>query len=287
MKQLARKYIWWNNIDADIEKIASECEICKIQNQSPNREFESWPKPTNPWEREHVDFAGPIFGRMWLICVDAFSQFPYISTMHNITIEDTISALSAIFAIEGIPNTLVSDNGPQLCSQKFEQFCNCIGIRHITTTPFHPASNGLAERFVRTFKTSVQKNIDDNMCVQDAVLKFISTYRFMPNCEGKSPAELLHNRPVRTIWTQLFDSTNQKFQKSTRYNKFQINDPVYVRNYGKGKKWIPGVILAKVGNVIFIVKIEKGNIRRHINQMKHRSIPTINPDYNIVIIITG
>lgn len=279
MKQLARQNVWWNNIDADITKISSGCEICKVHNQAPARIYESWPCSSKPWDRVHIDFAGPIFNSMWLICVDAFSQFPYVSSMKNTTTEDTISALSAIFSIEGIPNTIVSDNGPQLSSEKFKQFCTKLGISHITTTPFHPASNGLAERFVRTFKTSVRKNIEENMPIKDAVHKFLSTYRFMPTDEGKSPAELMRGRPIRTIWSQMLQPPKQPLQNSLSSTKYQINDNVFVRNYGKGKKWIPGNIKAKIGKVIFIVSTGIGTCRRHVNQMKPRSFPVIDLDH--------
>lgn len=198
--------------------------------------------------------------------------------MSKTTTEDTISALSAIFSIEGIPNTIVSDNGPQLTSENFDQFCNNLGITHVTTTPFHPASNGLAERFVRTFKTSVRKNIDDGMSIKNAVHKFLSTYRFMPNLEGTSPAELMRGRPVRTIWSQLLEPSKKIHRKSSNSTKYQVNDNVYVRNYGKGRKWIPGIIQTKVGNVIFITSTKNGVCRRHVNQMKPRNSPTINPD---------
>lgn len=104
------------------------------------------------------------------------------------------------FSIEGILNTIFSDNGSQLTSEKF---CSKFVTQHITTTPLHPASNGLADRFVRTFKTAVQKNIEDNMPVKDAVRKFLTTYLFIPSAEGKSPVELLRVRPVKTIWSQL------------------------------------------------------------------------------------
>ena len=117
MKQLARQYIWWINIDDDITKVVSDCEISKIQNQVLAKEYESWPKSTKPWERVYVDFAGHLFNDMWLICVNSFSQFSYVSSMRN------ISALSAIFSTEVIPNTIVIDNGPQRSSEKFKQLC--------------------------------------------------------------------------------------------------------------------------------------------------------------------
>ncbi|XP_037931459.1 uncharacterized protein K02A2.6-like [Teleopsis dalmanni] len=156
MKQLARRYCWWPGIDKNIETLASSCNICKRTSASPPKEFSSWPEAIRPWQRVHIDFAGPVFNQhMWLVCVDAFSQYPYIVQLSNTTSTDTVKALTSIFAIEGLPETLVSDNGPQLTSSQFKEFCLKNGIQHVTTAPFRPASNGLAERFVRTFKTSV------------------------------------------------------------------------------------------------------------------------------------
>nr|XP_041632159.1 uncharacterized protein K02A2.6-like [Drosophila kikkawai] len=163
MKQLARQHVWWPTIDDDIKNIAQSCDICKCNNPAPPREFQSWPAATAAWERIHVDFTGPIFDNMWLICVDAYSQFPFVVQMSSTTTDNTIAALSSIFAIEGYPKTLVSDNGPQLTADAFKEFCKLHGVKHITTAPFHPASNGLAERFVQTFKYSVKKNLQDGI----------------------------------------------------------------------------------------------------------------------------
>ncbi|XP_053968616.1 uncharacterized protein K02A2.6-like [Anastrepha ludens] len=106
IKQLARQHVWWVDIDNDIAKLAAKCDICKAVSPGPAREYEGWPEPNHPWERVHVDFAGPFFYSMWLICVDAFSQFPFIAQLTTTTTADTISALAAIFATEGIPKTL-------------------------------------------------------------------------------------------------------------------------------------------------------------------------------------
>ncbi|KAL7724906.1 hypothetical protein ACLKA6_020042 [Drosophila palustris] len=184
MKQLVRQHVWWPGIDEDIAQMAKGCSICKVVNPAPVKEFLSWPKPTSAWERIHIDFAGPIIDSMWLICVDAYSQFPFITQMTSTTTANTIAALTSIFAIEGYPKTLVSDNGPQLTAKSFQEFCKQHGINHITTAPFHPASKGLAERFVQTFKTSVSKNIKEGYSVKTAVTKYLSSYRFTPNAEG-------------------------------------------------------------------------------------------------------
>ncbi|XP_037942535.1 uncharacterized protein K02A2.6-like [Teleopsis dalmanni] len=244
MKQLARQHCWWHQIDDDIEKLAAQCNICQIAGTNPNQQYHEWPKPERPWQRVHIDFAGPVFNSMWLIVVDAFSQFPFVVQLKTTTSMDAIAALSTIFSLEGLPETIV--------------------------TPFHPASNGLAERFVRTFKTSVKKNVDDGLSLTLALVKYLATYRAIPNAEGKSPAELLHGRTPRILLALLSASINN--DKTVKCStKFLPNEKVYVRHYGRGPKWVEAVVEKNLGNMVSYVKTSNGYVRRHQNQMKCRS----------------
>lgn len=271
MKRLARQHCWWGAMDKDIEEIAAKCEICKVHGASPTQEFSNWPDAIRPWQRVHIDFAGPIFGGMWLICVDAYSQYPFVCQMTSTTSSATISLLSVIFSMEGLPETLVSDNGPQLTAEEFKQFCSSNGIQHLTTAPFHPASNGLAERFVRTFKTSVAKNIDCGLSVKNAVLKYLSTYRSMPNSEGKSPSELLHGRKIRTLLTQLPSQPEQQVREKVNNGaRYKVGEAVFLRNYGRGPKWIKGNIEKIIGNMVYIIKTKFRKCKRHQNQLQPR-----------------
>ncbi|XP_036318833.1 uncharacterized protein K02A2.6-like [Rhagoletis pomonella] len=272
MRQLARQRVWWVDIDKDIATVADKRDVCKIVNPTLAKEYVSWPDPKHPWERVHIDFAGPVFNPMWLICVDAFSKFPYISLMTTTTTAATISALATIFTIEGIPKTLASDNGPQLTSEEFNVFCTHQGIKHITSAPFHPASNGLAERFVITFKTAVKKNIGDGLQLHVAVRKYLSTYRFMPNDEGKSPAELLHGRPVRTLLSQVFESPKARLNPPAPNSpKFIVNQTVFARNYAREEKWLKAVIVRQLANTVYVVNTAVGYLKRHANQLKPRN----------------
>jgi len=74
-----------------------------------------------------------------------------------------------------------------------KEFCLQHGINHLTTAPFHPASNGLAERFVQTFKTSVGKNLKDGYSVKTAVTKYLSSYCFTPHRYIRIYVALLEN----------------------------------------------------------------------------------------------
>ena len=75
-----------------------------------------WKKPSNPWERIHIDFAGPFKGHVWLILVDAFTKWPDVIEMSSTSSERTIEILRSLFTRYGIPRILVSDNGTQFTS---------------------------------------------------------------------------------------------------------------------------------------------------------------------------
>ena len=67
-------------------------------------------------------FAGPFQGAMFLIEVDAYSKWPEAIVMKSTTVEHTMDALRTVFARCGLPEQLVSDNGPQFTSEAFAIF---------------------------------------------------------------------------------------------------------------------------------------------------------------------
>ena len=78
--------------------------------------------------------------------------------MSSTTAEETINALRTVFAIHGLPEELVTDNGAQFTAQEFKDFLRSNKIKHILSAPYHPASNGEAERAVKTFKQSIDES---------------------------------------------------------------------------------------------------------------------------------
>ena len=87
-----------------------------------------------------------------LVIVDAHSKWPEVVLMSSSTSQATIRALRQLFATYGLPQQLVSDNGPQFSSVEFATFLTRNGVKHIRSSPYHPSTNGLAERFVHTLK---------------------------------------------------------------------------------------------------------------------------------------
>ncbi|KAJ8375474.1 hypothetical protein SKAU_G00060540 [Synaphobranchus kaupii] len=114
MKALARSYVWWPGIDQQIEQLAMHCSGCqRVQNEPTIAPLHSWEWPASPWQRIHIDFAGPFMGTTFLVVVDACSKWPEVFTMNSTTTSHTIDVLRSLFARTGVPEQLVTDNGPQ------------------------------------------------------------------------------------------------------------------------------------------------------------------------------
>lgn len=100
-----------------------------------------------------------------------------------------------------MPHTgcLSSYNGPQFTANEFSDFMKANGVKHIRTAPYHPASNGEAERFVQTFKHSLKAGKNDSGTLHQKLTRFLLTYRSTPHSTtGVSPAELFLKHQLRT-----------------------------------------------------------------------------------------
>ena len=198
MKGIARSVVWWPGIDADIEKKVKNCIECQVNQKSPApAPLHMWEWPTRPWNRLHIDYAGPFMGKMFLVVVDAYSKWLDVQVVSSATSQNTITVLRSLFATHGLPELIVSDNGTVFTSEQFRDFLKKNGIRHITSAPYHPSTNGLAERAVQTFKMSMKKSKPGDITTQLA--RFLFHYRTTPHSTtGVTPAELLMGRPLRT-----------------------------------------------------------------------------------------
>ncbi len=92
----------------------------------------------------------------FIIVVDAHSEFPFVVPVPDQSSKTTVEALWAIMSSFGLPEQIVSDNGGAYISEEFERFCKVQGIKHIRSSAYHAATNGKAERFVRTFKAALK-----------------------------------------------------------------------------------------------------------------------------------
>ena len=157
MRTLARVFLWWPHLDSDIEAIVKGCSQCQSNCPIPTATpIKPWKWLSRPWLRVHLDFAGQILGHMFLIVIDAYSKWIEVRIM-NSTTSAIITALRGAFAEFGLPSLIVTDNARNFTSAEFESFLSRNGIKHLPSPPYHPSSNGLAERAVQSFKQSLLK----------------------------------------------------------------------------------------------------------------------------------
>ena len=192
MKAVARSYMWWPGLDKNIETLAKACVPCQVVKKSPAvAPLHPWAWPEKPWQRVHLDFAGPFQGSMFLIAVDAHSKWPEVHPMVSTTATKTVDLLRSLFAAYGLPEQVVTDNGPQFIAEEFATFMRTNGIRHIRTAPYHPSSNGQAERFVQSFKQAIKASQDSKLPLCHRLSDFLLTYRSTPHATtGAAPASL-------------------------------------------------------------------------------------------------
>ena len=120
------------HLEKDIEDEACSCTSCQaVKNAPPAAPLHLWLWPSKQWQCIHVDFAGPIKGKSYLLLVDAHSKWPEIVEKSSTTAQKTIAELRNIFATHGLPQQLVSDNGPQFVSDEFATFMKSNGVKHI------------------------------------------------------------------------------------------------------------------------------------------------------------
>ena len=201
MIALARSKIWFPGIDRMITEIAEGCNTCAIFGKNPPKApLHPWEIPEKVWQRLHIDFCETSPNDKYLVVIDAKSKWPEVIYMRNVTTTSkTIQKLNELFATHGIPEQIVSDNGPQFASKEFANYCKEMNIQQTLTAPYHPNSNGEAERFVQTFKDHLYKSTKEGKSKEKATVELLFHYRAtLHPATGLSPAEMLMGRKLRT-----------------------------------------------------------------------------------------
>ena len=166
MKGLARSRVWWPGIDKDIERTFAQCVQCSQHSKDPPKSPPSvWDFPSKPWQRLHIDYAGPFYGSMWLVLIDAFSKYGGVERVKSADGFSTIRKLTEVFSLFGNLEQIVSDNGTPFTAHEFGAFCISNGIRHIRSAPYHPSTNGEAERFVQVFNKALRPQVGNKIDV--------------------------------------------------------------------------------------------------------------------------
>ena len=293
MKALARGYVWWPNLDKQIEERVSNCGMCQANQRNPARApIHPWERAVRPWQRIHIDHAGPIAGKTYLILVDTFSKWMDAARVASTSAAETMKMLRKNFATHGLPEILVSDNGSGFVSEEFKTFLKRNSIKHVTTAPYHPSSNGAVERYVQTFKNMLNKMNKGNL--EEQLDRCLFQYRITPHpSTGVSPAEKLMKRQLRSALDAMHPRFVNKEKELThgKLREFKVGDRVLTRGYGEDK-WLMGAVMERLGNTNYIVEVGGMRLHRHVDQIIATTEPTEtsidvdippNPQENLVV----
>lgn len=188
-RERARQSVWWPGLSNQLKELVLNCRTCLKERLNPKEPLMPTQFPDRPWQRLGADLF-MLGTKTYLLVVDYYSRYVEIAQLSPSRSTDVIVHMKSIFARHGVPETLITDNGPQFSGHSFASFAASYGFVHVTSSPKFPQSNGEAERAVKTIKALFKKADDPYLA--------LLAYRATPLQNGYSPAQLLMGRRLRT-----------------------------------------------------------------------------------------
>ena len=130
----AKESLFWPDISRDIKELRANCATCmQVSKQQSKETLFPHSVPIFPWQKLGCDLFD-YQGAQYLLVADYYSKYSILRKLNSTTSAAIINHLKSIFAEHGIPESLVTNNGPQYSSPEFAALCNHWGINHITSS---------------------------------------------------------------------------------------------------------------------------------------------------------
>lgn len=287
-KLRARESIFWPNINSQLDNYISNCQACLTYRKQNSKEpLINHEIPEVPWNKVGADIFH-FRNKSFIIIVDYFSKFVEMEELNSLKSKEVIEKLKRIFVRHGIPQTVMTDNGPEFSSTDFRNFSYEWNFIHRTSSPGYAQSNGQVERTIQTIKNLMKKTDYDGSEFNLAYLEYLNT----PICTKiPSPAELLYSRKLRTKLPRLpkvfKPKLNMNIQSKLKARQLcqkqyfdigsrhlellKIGKKVKVRN---NNRWEPGVVQDVVDSRSYLIKMQSGRLLRR--NRKHIIIDSLN-----------
>ena len=192
VQENAKQHMYWTGINADIEDYTKQCRECIKRSQVAKEPLQPHDIPEGPWRKLSIDYFA-FDGNSYVLICDYFSKFPFLYRAKT-SFWSFRDCLIDLFSIEGYLDEIVSDKGPPFQSKEFAKFLSGLGIKHTTSSPGYPRSNGFIERHIQMVKNMLSKS--SNTQSFQEVLADLRTTRIGMGLP--SPAEILHGRNLTT-----------------------------------------------------------------------------------------
>lgn len=207
-KKTVRKlttHFWWPGLSRDVAAWCRECAACQRGNNSKRAKAPLMPLPAvdQPWRRVAIDIVGPLershTGNKYILTIMDFStRYPEAVPLKKTDADTVADALCQTFSRFGLPDELLSDRGSNFLSKVVTALLDMLKIVHLRTSPYHPQSNGMLERFHGTLKAMIRKTCPEPKEWDKWLPYLLFAYREAPHtATGFSPFELLFGRDVR------------------------------------------------------------------------------------------
>ena len=191
-----RQRVWWPGLTKDASLFLERCSVCwRRRSNGPQALLPT--EIVGVWEKVAVDLV-TIEGHTLLSMIDYGSRFPILRPLRSTTSSGIIDDLEDIFALFGLPSTLVSDNGPQFVSEHTSAFLSRLGISHTKSSPRYARSNGMVERLHRLVKERMSA-LKPHLPFRHRLNQVLFDIRNSPHrMLGTSPSEALFTHPLCT-----------------------------------------------------------------------------------------
>ncbi|XP_022178138.1 uncharacterized protein K02A2.6-like [Myzus persicae] len=259
-------HVYWPSIDEDIFKLTKHCHRCIAINRAPCKAHVScWKVPTEPWERIHIDYAGPFMKRLFLLVIDEYSMWPEVFILKSSSASNVIEKLQLLFSRFGQPKVLISDNVMPFMKEEFQTFLKSSGIEHFTSIPNNAESYKKVERLVFSLKRALIELKGHVGCVQNKLNTILFTWRRSQTISTvKSPAQLFLGRELRSN-LDLLKPTVDKVSKITL--KEEDPNPSQLFHYGQKvavRYGLNGYILnADSSDYLTLIKVNGEEVIHH------------------------
>ena len=203
---MARFY--WPGIRAEVRRWCASCPECQLVNPPaiPRAPLRPLPLVEVPFDRVGMDIIGPLERsaqgyRFVLVLIDYATRYPEAIPLRNISVRSVAQALFHVISRVGIPKEILTDQGTNFMSRTIKELYGLLKVKAIRTSVYHPATDGLCERFNRTLKSMIRKFVlEDARNWHQWLDPLLFAVREVPQAStGFSPFELLYGRRPRGV----------------------------------------------------------------------------------------
>ena len=315
--QRVLRRFYWPSLYRDVKRYCQTCEECQLCSKQKGRKapMVSLPIMGEPFERIAMDVVGPLTktkrGNWYILVVcDYATRYPEAIPLKKFTAPVVAEHLVELMSRHGIPREILTDQGTNFTAALLQELYKMLGVKAIKTTPYHPQTDGLVERFNQTLKQMLRKVIDAEGRDWDQLIPYtLFAYREVPQVStGFSPFELVYGRDIRGpldvlkgSWTQenhdrlqeAQESVQKNLEKAQRKQKAWYDQKAREMNLTVGDKVLlllptrsekllakwkgPYKVIKKIGKVNYEVLLDEARNKKkifHINMLKLWKEPT-------------